>query len=122
MNISFSSPITIGIFGPSQVGKTSLLHKLLIHSEQVFTENPSFILYCYNIELFIFLTLKEEFGDCVSFNQGLPSNDLIQELKRGRDNHGIIVLNDLMLGVNNNSASVSLFTVGSHHLNITVFF
>ena len=121
MNIPFASPTTIGIFGPTQVGKSFLLKQLLVNSSEVFSSNPSWFLYCYAVELPIFEEIREVHGNTISFKQGIPDSEELKALS-SKTNHGIVVLDDLMLEVSNDSKTLSLFTVGSHHLNLTVIF
>ena len=121
MNIPFASPSTIGIFGPTQVGKSFLLKQLLVNSSEVFASKPIWFLYCYAVELPIYQELREVHGNKISFKQGIPSSEEISEFS-SKTNHGIVVLDDLMIEVSSDSKALSLFTVGSHHLNLTVIF
>lgn len=121
MHIPFSSPTTIGIFGPSQVGKSFLLSDLLIQSDIAFSTKPEWILYCYSVKLLTFPELKNQLGSRITFHQGVPTRALVDEVTQEKK-HGIIVLDDLMVEVCSDLETSSLFTIGSHHLNITVVF
>ena len=121
MNIPFSSPTTIGIFGPTQVGKSFLLSQILSDSEKLFTIPPQWVLYCYSVRLSNFSEIREDFKKYIQFHEGLPNKEVIEQITKERK-HGIIVLDDLMLQVCNDPTTFSLFTVGSHHLNLTVVF
>ena len=121
MNIPFASPTTIGIFGPTQVGKSFLLSKILEGSEDLFVSPPQWILYCYSVKLSSFSEIRASFKSYIQFQEGLPTKELIDEISQEKK-HGIIVLDDLMLQVCNDPTVFSLFTVGSHPLNLTVIF
>jgi GTPase SAR1 family protein len=47
MSIPFHFPSTIGVFGPSQVGKTTFVLKLIKNATDMFTKKPERVLYCY---------------------------------------------------------------------------
>ena len=121
MNIPFASPTTIGIFGPTQVGKSFLLTKILEGSEEIFVNPPQWVLYCYSVKLSNFPEIRAGFKNHIEFHEGLPNKELVEEFTKEKK-HGIIVLDDLMLQVCNDSVTFSLFTVGSHHLNLSVVF
>ena len=53
----------------------------------------------------------------VSFHQGLPSSDEIEEMS-----NGLLVIDDLMHDAVKDSSMLSTFTEGSHHKNISVVF
>ena len=55
------------------------------------------------------------------FHQGLPSRDDIEQYSNGND-HIIVVLDDMMLQIGKSEDCVHLFTVTSHHRNVSVIF
>lgn len=57
----------------------------------------------------------------ITFVQGLPSSELIKSLSKSCC-HSLIIIDDLMSTANDSATIQSLFTEGSHHMNISVIF
>lgn len=108
----FQHPFTCIISGPSGCGKTQLLLKILKNANNLIYPNPQKITYCYSIWQSAF----DEFKN-IEFQKGLFDIDEIDSTQRN-----LIILDDLMVESSNNSTIQDLFTKGSHHLNISVFF
>lgn len=112
----FKHPFTCTIAGPTQSGKTSLLKKILIYNPILFDVPPENIIYCYSTWQSNF----ESFGEInpkIKFNKGLPDIDEIDSSKTS-----VIILDDLMKECEEDSSIQKLFTIDSHHKNISVFF
>ena len=116
--LPFRSPTTLGVFGCTQAGKSSFVKKLLSNASDMFTIKPKWMLYCYGVEPANMDELSSTIEGLV-FNEGLPSEELINEKTATRE-HGIIVLDDLMGAVMKSSKAESLFIMGSHHKKLTV--
>ena len=112
----FKHPFTCTIAGPTQSGKTLLIKKIITYNTSLFDKMPQNILYCYSTWQNNF----ETFGDIIpkiKFNKGIPD---IDEFDPTQIN--IIILDDLMKECEEDSSIQKLFTIDSHHKNISVFF
>ena len=115
--LKFSSPTTIGVYGSQQSGKTYFIKRLL-ENHELFSEIPNKILYCYNVNQPLFEEMEETIPN-FHLKKGLPSDQDIDELTDSRK-HSVLVLDDLMSQVSDNSNAEDLFTMHSHHKNMTV--
>ena len=118
--VPFQSPSTILISGSTQSGKTRFTKKLLENASGMFTLPPQRILYAYSEYQPVFDDMKTTIPN-ITFHQGLPSRDQIEDFSEGQD-HVILVLDDLMLKITASEECVQLFTVTSHHRNVSVLF
>lgn len=112
----FYHPFTCTIAGPTQSGKTWLLKKILVFNALLFDRPPEKIIYCYST----WQTGYETFSDIspsVEFNKGLPDIDNLNPNERN-----LVILDDLMKECEEDSTVQKLFTIDSHHRNISVFF
>ncbi|CAF1095791.1 unnamed protein product [Brachionus calyciflorus] len=112
----FKHPFTCTIAGPTQSGKTWLKKKILQFNNVIFDNPPLNIIYCYSTWEKSF----EKFRDIlpkVAFKQGLPD---IDEIDPSQNN--LIILDDLMKECEEDFSIQKLFTIESHHKNISVFF
>lgn len=111
--IIFKAPFTCLLAGPSQCGKSSLLFNILEAREQLIDRSPTRIVYCYAV-------WQENFGLLnninIEFRQGLPSMDDFYS-----SDNNLVILDDLMSECEKNKEIQELFTVHSHHKNISVF-
>lgn len=114
----FPAPTTISVSGTSGSGKTTLLRKILLNKQQMFEDPPKRILYCYGIWQDLFSRMEKEIPD-IEFHRGVPSEECIRSFGCSKE-HGIVILDDLMSEISGNNNVQSLFTRGSHHLNLTV--
>lgn len=96
--------------GPSGSGKTELLTQILQSS--IIDPPPDNIIYCYS-------RWQDRFNSMVGiqFNEGLMDVDTLDSTKRN-----LIILDDLMTKCEKDSSILNLFTVDSHHKNLSVFF
>jgi Cdc6-like AAA superfamily ATPase len=113
--VPFPAASPIMIAGPTGSGKTYWIHKLL--QNNMFTEIPSSILYCYGVYQDFF----DQFNiPNLEFHEGLPSFEKVKSLNDG--NFNIIVLDDLMELIVDSVEIQNLFTKFCHHYNITCIF
>lgn len=96
------------ISGPTGSGKTFFVKKLIDY--KYFHPMPSRIIYCYGTYQPLFNLMKG-----VIFEEGLPSN--IGSLR-----DALIIIDDLMTELANDTRLSKLFTKGSHHQNLSVVF
>jgi len=113
--LSLNHPFTCMMAGPSQSGKTTLLVNILKNNEILITPNPNRIVYCYKIYDKQIVQALSELQ--VEFNQGLPTLETFD-----KNISNLIILDDLMEQVVKDREMQDLFTVNSHHSNISVFF
>jgi len=104
------------IAGPSKSAKTTLLKSLLQYNTQLIDRPPEKIVYCYSRwqpdydELNLLIPIIE-------FNEGLPDIE-----KFNADQNNLIILDDLMRECGKDQSIFDIFTVDSHHKNMSVFF
>lgn len=107
----FKMPFACMLAGPSKSGKTTLLIQLLINKD-IYDKQIDRIVYCYSQAQPSFEKLAN-----IEFHKGLPDTETFDS---GKNN--IVILDDLMAEANDNIQILNLFTVDSHHRNISTFF
>ena len=112
----FKHPFTCTIAGPTQSGKTWLLKRVLVYNADLFDIPPKNITYCYSAWQTSFDSFNEISPD-VKFHKGIPD---IDEIDTSEPN--LIILDDLMKECEEDPSIQKLFTIDSHHKNISVFF
>ena len=112
----FTHPFTCIISGPTMSGKSFMLKKILEHGDILIQPPPEKIIYCYKAWQPGFDNLKNQITS-IQFNEGIIDLDTIDS-----NAVNIIVFDDLMTECLKNESVMNLFTVGSHHYNIGVFF
>ena len=118
--LPFSSPTTILISGATQSGKTCFTKRLLSCADAMFTIPPSKVIYAYSEYQPIFDEMLNTVPNFI-LHQGLPNREEVEHYSEGSD-HTILILDDMMLKIGKSEDCVHLFTVTSHHRNITVLF
>jgi len=112
-NYVFQHPFTCIISGPSKSGKTTLLKYILKNKDVLIDKPPEKIMYCYSRWQSSFNDLVDQ----VEFNQGLPD---VESLDSNVKN--LIILDDLMTECNKSNSIQELFTIDSHHKNMSFFY
>lgn len=115
--LPFSAPTTVLICGSTQSGKTHFTKKLLQNTNGLFSMPVNKIKYAYSEHQPMFDEMEQTIPN-LSLHQGLPSKEDIEQYTEDV-NHTIVVLDDLMLQVAQSQDCVHLFTVTSHHRNVT---
>lgn len=118
--LPFQSPCCIQIVGPTQSGKTMLTYKILAQSEYLFTKTPKKTIYCYSAYQDLFSEMERKIEN-ITFHEGLPTSEEIDKWSENKE-HMILCLDDLLCQAANSSDVLNLFTVKSHHCNISVLF
>jgi hypothetical protein len=118
-NFCFEHPSTILLSGPTKSGKTTLLSKILKNSNKgLICPPPQRIIYCYSVWQKAFEEMRKNCNEClIEFKEGLPD---IADFNPNQNS--ILILDDLMTQAGKDEKVLKLFTVDSHHLNLTVFF
>ena len=106
-------PFTCIVSGPSGCGKSSLVKDIIIKGAVEPTPNNILWLYAEDQPLY-HSGLKH-----VSFKQGIPDDieTIFQASKRN-----LLVLDDLMTQAHSDQRLTRLFSVGSHHRNLSIIF
>ena len=112
----FEHPFTCTIAGPTQSGKTSLVKKILTYNTVMINIAPKKIYYYYSTWQNSFKKILLD-NPSVIFKIGLPDLD---EFDPNIPN--LIILDDLMKECEDDQAIQKLFTVDSHHKNVSVYF
>jgi hypothetical protein len=110
----FKHPFTCMVFGPSGSGKSELIFKILKYNQSLIQPAPQKIIYCYSIWSDKFNKLHDVYPS-IQFQEGIPSVDNFNS-----NLNNLLILDDLMTKAKSESM-LELFTVHSHHLNISVF-
>lgn len=114
----FHSCSTIGVFGCTSSGKSTLVLKLIETKCDMFETSPEIILYCYNIFQPIFAEREDKVSG-LNFHHGLPSSEMLENISKNLK-HNLIVLDDLSQKICDNPEMEDLFTQKAHHLRFTV--
>ena len=104
------------LLGPTSCGKSFFVRQLLLPQNELIVESPESIMYCYGQYQPLFDTIKSEI-DNIQFVHGIPDNieDYLTLPKRK-----LVILDDVMQQVANDSRVTKLFVQGSHHMNLSV--
>lgn len=117
---TFLHPFTSIISGPTGCGKTSLVKEILLNCTKMISPQPDVIIYCYSRFQPAFSQLQENFNNStvlLIFKEGLPVLDELDSSK-----NTLVIIDDLMADVEKNKDMLKLFTVDSHHKNISTIF
>ena len=105
-------PFTCIVSGPSGCGKSSLVKAIIKH--EVIEPRPDKIVWLYAEDQPLYQSLKN-----VEFIQGIPE-DLETRFQRRHNN--VLVIDDLMTQCHSDERLTRLFSVGSHHKNLSIIF
>ena len=106
----FKTPFTCMFAGPTQSGKTTLLIEILKNLEYLVDKPIDRIIYCYSRNQPALNNLSN-----VEFHEGLPNIDEFNPIL-----NNLIILDDLMDVCEKDKSIKELFTVDSHHKNISI--
>lgn len=107
--IHFIHPFTTIVAGPSGCGKSNFVTNFLKYSKDMCNVEFNNILWCYD-EMQPLYNLNN-----VSYNQGIPDLNMFD----GKTPN-LLIIDDLMR--ESNGKIVDIFTKGSHHRNLSVFY
>jgi len=110
VDVGLIHPFTGILSGPTQCGKTMFIFRFIVNVRELMFPPPERIVYCYSEYQTIFAEYPQ-----VEFREGLPKWSDFDGSKRI-----LLIIDDMM---NESGTDVSkIFTKGSHHRNISVFF
>lgn len=112
---TFLHPFTAVLAGPSSCGKTTLLLKILERRRDLIRPAPARVVWYYKRWQPAYDDLLKIMPE-VDFREGLPDPPDYDR------NPTLLILDDLMSSAGNSDVICNLFTEGSHHLNVSVFF
>ena len=116
--IPFQCETSMVVAGPSQVGKTSFVLKLIKHKGQMYSPTtPDGILYCYSSEQSALDEAERTIPNFV-LHRGLPTLETIA----AAGIHPLVILDDLMAQALSSSDVTALFTKEVHHRHFTLIF
>lgn len=118
--LPFHSPCSILICGPTGSGKSMLAYKIIQQSKHMFTTPPVKTVYCYSAYQELFTKMEQNIND-ITFHEGLPSNENIEEWSKHKEPM-LLILDYLLASAVNSVDIMNLFTIKSHHSNISVLF
>lgn len=119
--IPFTACSPMMVAGPTNSGKTLWVHKLLMND--MFTEPVESVLYCYGVYQDVYATFVAEMqsmGRNIELHEGLPSAELLKQKSDGKFH--VIILDDLMEYIINNTVAEAMFTKYCHHFHMTTIF
>src|SRR5208283_5379619 len=116
IDVKFKHPSTIQISGPTQSGKTRFMQRVLV--ERMIDPFPTRIMWCYSEWQPVYDELKVVYSH-IEFIKGFSDNlyDSIQQ-----DERNLLIFDDQMAAARDTKSLANLFTMGSHHRNLTVVY
>ena len=116
----FKLPAAVQISGPSNVGKSVFVSKVLKFRQQLIVPPPEIIFYCGSMDQpKLYEQLQKDCGNSIVFLHGLSD---LEKIKFDPSVAHVIVLDDLMYEVGNSEFASNLFTKFTHHGNILLIF
>ena len=111
--LQFQHPFTCIVAGPTKVGKTEWVMKLVNFTEQLISPAIGQVIWCYSEWQAKYNTLRKS-GN-VKFVQGLPDKETLK--KEGPPK--LLILDDMMDTLKDNKQLTELFIKGCHHWNVS---
>jgi len=120
-DLRINTPCRMILTGPSSVGKTTLLVKLLQADQKCFTEKLGIIYWCTGVlrdhEM---KEIKKQLKN-VKFIEGFPGEQIKKGTLIPKGENACLVLDDLGDQLERSQELKYIFTMMSHHDNINVF-
>lgn len=107
----FLHPFTCIVAGPTRAGKSTIVKKLVEYNKEMINEPPERIYWCYAEEQPLYDNINN-----VTFIKGMPDMAMIRE---HAPQPQLVILDDLMIDLKNDTRLTELFIRGSHHMNVS---
>lgn len=119
MDPTWKHPFNCIVSAPTKSGKTELVKKLVIFSQQMINPAPQKIIWCYTEwqKAYTELNTAKRTQYELDFVQGFPD---IETLKKNKNIPKLLILDDMMHEMKNDENLNQLFTKGSHHWNLSI--
>ncbi|EFP08682.1 hypothetical protein CRE_19842 [Caenorhabditis remanei] len=117
MVLRLSWQSTMLIVGPSGQGKSTLARQIVEQRNQIFDVNSRVCFWYYDTFESLPDSLKNR--PDILLREGLPN---MEELKKYKDQQAMIVIDDLMTKIDQNSGMERLVSVLAHHYDMTIIF
>lgn len=118
MDPRWKHPFPALVAGPSCYGKSQFVKRLLESGEDMIEGAPENIIWCYGIYQPAYDKMLKSIPN-ISFVEGVPG-DLESMINPTIRN--LVIIDDLMQELSNDSRITNLFTRGYHHRNLSVIF
>lgn len=112
-------PAAIGLYGPTQCGKTCFMLRVIKHRKDIFDKNIEKIIYCYSQNQEALQDLEKTYPN-LELHKGLPTESFL-ESSFDTTKYNLLILDDLMDEIADSKDMLHLFIRGVHHMKITVF-
>ncbi|PIC39326.1 hypothetical protein B9Z55_011051 [Caenorhabditis nigoni] len=117
MLLRLSWQSTILVVGPSGQGKSTLARQIVEQRNTIFDANSKVCFWYYDTFESVPDSLKNR--PEILLREGLPN---LEELKKYKDQQAMVVIDDLMTKIDQNSGMERLVSVLAHHYNMTIMF
>ena len=107
-------PFTALFIGATSCGKTQLLTQILLNNETAIQPPPTKIIYLYKVWQFKYDIIKEKLSN-ITFTTDISNANTVNTGERT-----LLIFDDFQNEIINNSEVADIFSIGSHHLNISV--
>ena len=118
-SLFFKHPSNIFISGPSGLGKTEFVKKMIEFKEDLFDILPQRIVWCYKEWQKSYYILQEREGSNIKFIQGIPDDE--DEIVTDPSATHLVIFDD-MLGDKDEEKIKLWFTRKGHHRNASVVY
>ena len=120
MDCRLQHPFTCMVSGMTGSGKTYLVKQILQSMHQSIFPPPDRIVWIYAQDQPVYHELKESIR-CIEFVCGIPEN-INEEGYFNIDRNNVLVLDDMMTDCKDDDRVTKLFSIGSHHENLSIFY
>ena len=120
MDLRLQHPFTCIVSGMTGSGKSYFVRQLLTHLKDMVKPFPQRLIWLYGQDQELYQKLRREIPS-IEFNHGIPP-DLNTEDFFDTSIPNLLVIDDLMTDCKNDERLTKLFTIGSHHKNLSIVF